>query len=89
MTGGPTEGGGGQDDLRSRLVFHDATDVDDVVGDDAETHPAVHSDGALVSAAVEAVSPFDDADASLASGAPFLAVTKPALSLLMLALGAM
>jgi hypothetical protein len=60
MTGGPTEGGGGQDDLRSRLVFHDATDVDDVFGDDAETHPAVHSDGALVSAAVEAVSPFDD-----------------------------
>src|SRR5580704_7001477 len=53
-----------------RLLFHGATDVDDVVGDDAEAHPAVHSDVALVSAAVEAVSPFDDADASLASGAP-------------------
>jgi hypothetical protein len=59
--------------------------VDDVVGDDAETHPAVHSDGALVSAAIEAVSPFDDADASLTSGAPFLAVAEPALSLLALA----
>jgi hypothetical protein len=45
---------------------------------------AVHSDGALVSAAVKAVSPFDDADASLASGVPFLAVAEPALSLLAL-----
>src|SRR5580658_4126908 len=82
---GPTEGGGGRDELKSRLLFHDPADVDDVVGDDAETHPAVHSDGTLVSAAVEAVSPFDDADASLASGAPFLAVAEPALSLLALA----
>jgi hypothetical protein len=31
---------------------------------------AIHSGGTLVSAAVEAVSPFHDADASLASGAP-------------------
>src|SRR5580692_10770356 len=82
---GPTEGGGGRDELKSRLLFHDPADVDDVVGDDAETHPAVHSDAALVSAAVEAVSPFDDADASLASGAPFLAIAEPALSLLALA----
>jgi hypothetical protein len=60
-----------------KLLFDGATDVDDVVGDEAETHPAVHSDRALVSAAVEAVSPFDDADAPLASGAPFLAVAEP------------
>ena len=85
MTGGAFRGWRGRDDSRSRLLFHDATDVDDVVGDDAETHPAVHSDGALVSAAVEAVSSFDDADASLASGAPFLAVAESALSLLALA----
>jgi hypothetical protein len=44
----PTERDGRRDDLRSRLLFHGATDIDDVVGDDAETHPTVHSDGALV-----------------------------------------
>jgi hypothetical protein len=60
--------------------LHGATDVDDVVGDDAEADPAVHSNGASVSAAIEAMSPFDDADASLASSAPFLAVAEPALS---------
>jgi hypothetical protein len=35
-------------------------------------------------AAVEPVSPFDHADASLASGAPFLAVAEPALLLTLL-----
>ena len=44
--------------------------------------------GALVSAAIEAVSPFDDADASLTSGAPFLAVAESALFLLALAFSA-
>jgi hypothetical protein len=53
-----------------------ATDVDNVVGDDAEPRPALYSDVALV-AAVQAVSPFDDADASPTSGAPFLAATEP------------
>jgi hypothetical protein len=76
VAGGPAEGKGGRDGLRSRLLFKCATDVDDAVGDDAETGPAVHADGALASGAVEAVSPLDDADASLASGAPFLAVAE-------------
>ena len=53
-------------------------DVDEVVGDDAEPDPALHPVIALVSTAVEAVPAFDDADASLASGAPFLAVAEPA-----------
>ena len=52
--------------------MHGATDVDEVVGDDAEADPAVHSDIALVTAAAEAMSPFCDADASLATGAPLL-----------------
>src|SRR6266480_8059217 len=43
---------------------------------------------AFVSAAAESVSPFDSADASLASGPPFLAVAEPALLLLTVALGA-
>jgi hypothetical protein len=34
------------------------------------------------------MSPFNDADESLASGAPFVAVAEPALSLLALAFGA-
>src|ERR1700687_2420600 len=62
--------------------------MDDVVGDDAEPDPALHSGIAFVAAAAEPVSPFDDADASLASGAPFLAVAEPALLLFALALGA-
>jgi hypothetical protein len=56
VSGGPTKPGGGRDGLRDRVLFHGATDVDDVVGDDAEADPAVHSDVALVTAAVEAVS---------------------------------
>src|SRR5437660_6624283 len=43
---------------------------------------------AAISAAVEAVSSLGDADAPLASGAPFLAVAEPALLLLAFAVGA-
>src|SRR5262249_54043702 len=64
------------------------SDVDEVVGDDAEADPTVHADETLVAAAVEAVSALDDADAPLASGAPLLAVAEPALLLFALALGA-
>src|SRR5437667_1691833 len=71
------------------LLFHHATDVDEVVGDDAEPDPALHSGTALVTAAIEPVSPFDDADAPFASGSPFLAIAEPALFLLTLALGAL
>src|SRR5215470_7297928 len=68
--------------LRLRRLFHSATDVDEVVSDDAEADPAIHSDRSLVAATAKAVSPFDDADAPLASGAPLLAVAEPALFLL-------
>ena len=64
------------------------SDGDEVVGDDAEPDPALDPVIALVSTAGEAVPAFDDADASLASGAPFLAVAEPALLLLALARGA-
>jgi hypothetical protein len=50
--------------------------------------PTVHCDVALVAAAVEAIAPFDHADASLASGALLLAVAEPALFLLAFAFGA-
>ncbi len=61
MTGGSAQLGDGRAGLLSRLLFHGATDVDEVVGDDAEADPAVHADIALVAAAREAVSPFDNA----------------------------
>ena len=54
------------------MLFHSAADVDEVVGDDAEPDPAFHSVVALVAAANEAVPALGDADASLASGLPFL-----------------
>src|SRR6266852_5694003 len=72
----------GQGSLRLRRLFHSAADVDEVVGDDAEADPAIHSDSSLVTATAETVSPFDNADAPLASGAPLLAVAEPALFLL-------
>jgi len=36
--------------LRLRRLFHSATDVDEVVGDDTEADPAIHSDRSLVAA---------------------------------------
>ena len=53
---GPREPDGGRDGLRSRVLFDGATDIDDVVGDNAEADPAVHSDVALLAAAIEASS---------------------------------
>src|ERR1700730_15305971 len=72
--------------LRGLLFFHRAADVDEIVSDHAESDPAFHSDEALVAATIETVSPLDDADASLASGPPFLAVAEPALLLFAFAL---
>src|SRR5258705_7734298 len=90
----PAEVSGGLSWLRlrclpDRLFFHCAPDVDDVVGDDAEPDPTLHSGIAFVAAAIEPVSPLDHADASLASGPPFLSVAEPALPLLSFALGAL
>jgi len=68
--------------LRQRLLLHGATNVDDVVGDDAEPDPAVHSDVTFVAAAIEAVASLDHADPILGPGAPFLALAEPALFLL-------
>ena len=73
--------------LLDGLFFHCATDVNDVVGDDTEPDPTLHSGIAFVVAAIEPVSPLDHADASLASGPPFLSVAEPALPLLSFALG--
>ena len=78
----------GGEGLGHGLFGHDATDVEEVVGDHPEANPALHPSIALVSAAGEPVAPFDHADAPLASGPPFLAVSEPALLLLAFALRA-
>src|SRR5579883_236597 len=65
--------------------FHHATDAQEVVGNNAEPDPALHSGAAFVAAAIEPVPPFGHADAPLASGSPFLAVAEPPLLLLALA----
>src|SRR5208282_5774715 len=77
------------DGLRRGLFFQCTADVEEIVGDDAEPDPTLHSGLALVAAAAEPVSPLDDADASLASGPPFLAVAEPALLLFAFALRAL
>ena len=76
------------DTLLNGVSLQCTADVEEIVGDDAEPDPTLHSGLALVAAAAEPVSPLDDADASLASGPPFLAVAEPALLLFALALGA-
>jgi hypothetical protein len=82
-------GGLGGEGLQPGLPGHDAADVDEIISDHAEADPALHSAIAPVAAAIETVSPLDHADATLASGAPFLAVAEPALLLLALALRAL
>jgi hypothetical protein len=72
----------GSEGLLPGLLGHDAADVDEIISDHAEADQALHSGIAPVAAAIETVSPLDHADATLASGAPFLAVAEPALLLL-------
>src|SRR5947207_8253575 len=71
-----------------RLLLDGATDVDEIVGDDTESDPAVHADVTFVAAAVETVASLDHTDASLTSNAPLLSVAEPALPLIALAVGA-
>jgi hypothetical protein len=67
--------------LRGRLLLYGATNVDHIVGDDAEAYPSLHSNEAFVVGSAEAVPSLDHADASLGSSAPLLAIPEPSLSL--------
>ena len=58
-----------------------AAEIDKIVGDDPEPHPALHSIVAGISAPVEAMSTLAHADATFAPGAPSLAAAEPALLL--------
>ena len=64
-------------------------DVDEVIGDDAKTDPALDTGRALVAATVQTVSTLRKTDTAFASGAPLLGVAEPALLFELLALGAL
>ena len=66
------------------LVLECATNTDEIVGSHPEPDPALYAD----LAAIDTVAPLGDADALLASGAPFLAIAEPTLLLLAFAFGA-
>src|SRR5215471_14505971 len=65
--------------LLRRFLTYGATNIDEIIGDHAESDPALHSVFAFVPTTVEPVSPLGHADAALAAGPPILAVTEPAL----------
>ena len=47
-----------------------ATDIDHIVGDDGQPDPALHAVVPAVAAAIQAVTPFHDTDATFTAGAP-------------------
>src|SRR5437667_9457542 len=56
-------------------------DIDEVVGNDSQTHPAMHAPVTFIEAATESVAPLEHADAPFATDAPFLSSAEPALLL--------
>src|SRR5258708_6638320 len=57
------------------------SDIDEVIGDDSETDPAMHACITFIEAATESVAPLEHADAPFATDAPFLSSAEPALLL--------
>src|SRR5271157_5659400 len=55
--------------------------VNEVVGDDPQSHPSLHSIGPVVAATCQPVPPLDHADPAFTSRAPLLASLEPALLL--------
>src|SRR5271168_2038500 len=60
-------------------------DVNEVVSDNPEPNPALHTVRSLVSAALQPVPAFENADSSFASRAPLLKLLEPPLLLSLLA----
>ena len=71
------EGSGGTNSALGRGGERVA-DVDQVVGDDAQAHPALDARQALVATAVQAVAALEKTDATLTASAPLLSVAEPA-----------
>ena len=57
------------------------SDIDEVIGNDSETDPAMHACITFIEAAAESVASFEHADAPFATDAPFLSFAEPALLL--------
>src|SRR6266852_2317922 len=56
-------------------------DIDEVIGNDSETDPAMHARVTFIEAAAESVTSLEHADAPFAADAPFLSFAEPALLL--------
>src|SRR6266852_4772775 len=56
-------------------------DIDEVIGNDSETDPAMHARVTFIEAAAESVASLEHADAPFAADAPFLSFAEPALLL--------
>src|SRR6184192_403923 len=59
--------------------------VDHVIGHDPQTHPTFDACNAPIERAIQPMSPFENADAAFAAGAPLLRLLEPALLLFLLA----
>src|SRR5271168_4162455 len=69
-------------DFPFRLDRQLKSDVDQIVGDHAHSHPSLHAILARIKTAVQSVPPLQHADSPLASSSPALAVLKPSLLLI-------
>ena len=61
----------------SRLGGENSPDVDEVVGDDAQSHPSTHTVMAAISTPIQSMSAFQYADSTFAAGSPLLTFSKP------------
>src|SRR5881628_3073609 len=67
--------------LGSEARVQHPADIDEVIGNDSETDPAMHARVTFIEAAAESVAPLEHADAPFATDAPFLSSPEPALLL--------
>src|SRR2546428_298402 len=67
--------------LGSEARVQHPADIDEVIGNDSETDPAMHARVTFIEAAAESVASLEHADAPFATDAPFLSFAEPALLL--------
>src|ERR1039457_5473410 len=64
--------------MASGLGCQGAADIDEVVADDAQTHPSLHSAVSFVATTIQPVASLEHADAAFAAGPPSLSILEPA-----------
>src|SRR6266571_560278 len=67
--------------LGSEARVQHPADIDEVIGNDSETDPAMHARVTFIEAAAESVASLEHADAPFTTDAPFLSFAEPALLL--------